>query len=1094
MGLCIGKNGVTKVALSSNVQSYDLQSGKPQINTSQAQNFQNSITPQRETLSQNQQQNEANSAQKQGNMLPLDQPIQDQQTSNRVQNQYETFQISKKQTLIQDDLINDSHKAKSINRDMTVTSYLGTTKLQTVKFNEEQLQKNDKISNNKVSQNLEQNQQYLSSIDRDKDDDYIEPTAMPDINRRQKTQKYVTNKHSAPQDNYTLYQVPNNNFNPKKIEDFEQNYQISSDNQSLSVKEIFDKYKKDFIEDEEEKVILRSKENQTILQKKPVVYNLEEELMIYLQTNSKQYQNIIGVSEIAQGGECIVFRLDYAGVDEVVIKKSVINIDKGTSEIKKQILYTGMISETQQLKFLQSDKYIAKIKEEIIEYDLKSSLVDDYLVIVERARFSLNDILKIWNDEDLRSRYYEYYSPEKLAYYFYQAIQIMAYLHQRDVYYGDMKPHNLLVFKDQILKVGDLGISMKLDNSIPNDQKAYFLKGLSLPYASQKTINDFQRNIPQSRQELIEADIHSLISTFQQCISKSINLESQSINRSTCQDILNDLISSKNLKGTLKNWSKNFMQNQSFVLNLITQMKDENKFDAIYQVLFLTKYKLILEGQLLPIIQDCEYEKITQKAQTQIGRLDKLNNYYEIDDFIQFDKSLPQSQTEALMLDLNFKQLILDILSSLKQVQDGNGQSLNESKIIYLAFEPYFSIQGKLKLEKIEYYEDSDIEQLLIDNENHFYQYIHFQIITKQDKEVLILREKLFCIDQEFVKRKKFYFPLKLEWIRTKDQNNSDKSNEDRGSSEYSESSKSGSDYSQDEEFPEDINKNLEKIHYQNSVLPYFGKPLKKKSKTKDKIIQNLQRKFKIDIVNLSNKKDFFTNNYVNIAFLYIDQLKQQNKFDEAMQESQIWLQKYRDLCGDSHQITLQFFGIVGELLLRKDLKKGIINQQGINYLIKFSKLNLMTYTHFLLLLEALKLQYLIPKHFPPFYNLINFDKELYTSLLNSVFLGLYDEVIVIKTLNYINEWVQKIEEKEFKDKNQFEILMRYLESIEVTSRAIKFEHKTVSKFKGRSDGITPFYRKMEIMKVVRQLTDQLKEYQNFGKKRIRRQNLARMI
>eukprot|EP00347_Sterkiella_histriomuscorum_P014320 403361324 len=982
-----------------------------------------------------------------------------------------------------------------------------TTKLQTMKFNEDQLLKNKIRNEQKVSQNLEQNQQHLSSINQEQiqqsllnayiDDDYYEPTAKPDINRHQKTQKYVTTKSSAPQDNYTLYQVPNNNFNPKNIKDFEQNYQISSDNQGLSVKEILDKYKKDFIEDEEEKVILRSKENQTILQKKPVVYNLEEELMIYLQTNSKQYQNIIGVSEIAQGGECIVFRLDYAGVDEVVIKKSVINIDKGTSEIKKQILYTGMISETQQLKFLQSDKYIAKIKEEIIEYDLKSSLVDDYLVIVERARFSLNDILKIWNDEDLRSRYYEYYSPEKLAYYFYQALQIMAYLHQRDVYYGDMKPHNLLVFKDQILKVGDLGISMKLDNSIPIDQKAYFLKGLSMPYASQKTINDFQRNIPQSRQELIEADIHSLISTFQQCISKSINLESQSINRSTCQDILNDLISSKNLKGTLKNWSKNFMQNQSFVLNLITQMKDENKFDAIYQVLFLTKYKLILEGQLLPIIQDCEYEKNTQKAQTQVERLDKLNNYYEIDDFIKFDKSLPQQQTEALMLDLDFKQLILDILSSLKQVQDVNGQSLNESKRIYEAFEPYFSIQGKLKLEKKQYYEKSDIEQILIDNENHFYQYIHFQIITKQNKEVLNLREKLFCLDKEFEMRKKFILPIKLEWIRMKDEIDSNEGSEDSGSSE------SGSDYSEDEDFPEEINKNLEKIDYQNSVLPYFGKPQKKKSKTKDEIIQNLQRKFKIDIVNLSNQKDFFNNNYMNLAFFYIDQLKQQNNFDEAMQESQIWLQKYRDLCGDSHQITLKFFGVVGELLIRKDLKKGTINQQGVNYLIKFSKLNLMTYTHFLLLLEALRLQYLIPKHLPPFQNLINFDKELYKSLLNSVFLGLYDEENVIKTLNYIKKWLDLIEENEFKhvesikfienftkDKHQFEILMRYLQSIKITSWAIKFEPKTVSQFNGRSDKITAIQKTMVIMKVVGDLTNQLKDYQNDGKKESEKSSL----
>eukprot|EP00347_Sterkiella_histriomuscorum_P014088 403362209 len=373
-----------------------------------------------------------------------------------------------------------------------VTTKAGTTKLTQLNQSQNQTQNNNQKSSilqNQLEQSpFQSNSMIYSKIkspdvigNQNLDEDYYEPTEKPEVNRYNKAPQYVTTKSSAPQDNQ-IYQVTNKNFNPKTIQDFQGNYLMINVNQGISIRDIFEKYNRDFNK-EQDKIYLRCKENQTILlraiSQNQVVQNKEEDIMNYLKINSKQYQNVIGVNEIAKGGESIVFRLDYAGVDEVVIKKSVNEIKEDSKEMDKQMVFTGMMSETQQLKFLKSDKYIAQVKEEIIEYDPQSQLINDYLVIVERARFSLNDLLKIWNDEDLRSRYYEFYSPEKLAYYFYQTIQILAYLHQRDVYYGDMKPHNLLVFKDQLVKVGDLGITMKLDNSIPDDQKAYFLKGLT---------------------------------------------------------------------------------------------------------------------------------------------------------------------------------------------------------------------------------------------------------------------------------------------------------------------------------------------------------------------------------------------------------------------------------------------------------------------------------------------------------------------------------------------------------------------------------------------------------------------------------------
>ena len=38
----------------------------------------------------------------------------------------------------------------------------------------------------------------------------------------------------------------------------------------------------------------------------------------------------------------------------------------------------------------------------------------------------------------------------------------LAYLHKRNIYYGDMKGPNLLIFRNQEVKIGDLGISIKM--------------------------------------------------------------------------------------------------------------------------------------------------------------------------------------------------------------------------------------------------------------------------------------------------------------------------------------------------------------------------------------------------------------------------------------------------------------------------------------------------------------------------------------------------------------------------------------------------------------------------------------------------------
>eukprot|EP00347_Sterkiella_histriomuscorum_P001615 403371352 len=218
--------------------------------------------------------------------------------------------------------------------------------------------------------------------------------------------------------------------------------------------------------------------------------NSKSDLKQYIQENSLVYDKVLDVRLLAKGGEAVVYRLEHIGKDEVVIKTTI--ADSHYNQIEGAVLYQSQLqsayldimSETQNLKLLHCYQYIANVKEGIIEFDFDQGLIQKYFVIVERAQHSLYDLIKILNNEELSEKYNEHFINEKLAYYFYQTLQIMAYLHQRNIYYGDMKPHNLLVFRDQQVKVGDLGISIKLDTKKQDDQKLYKLKGLTKAYSS----------------------------------------------------------------------------------------------------------------------------------------------------------------------------------------------------------------------------------------------------------------------------------------------------------------------------------------------------------------------------------------------------------------------------------------------------------------------------------------------------------------------------------------------------------------------------------------------------------------------------------
>jgi len=90
--------------------------------------------------------------------------------------------------------------------------------------------------------------------------------------------------------------------------------------------------------------------------------------------------------------------------------------------------------------------------------------------VVEQARNDLSNIVKFWLDADKCFENLEFYSNEKLFYFLMQACKAIEYCHSQNVYYGDMKEANLLVFRDYKVKLGDFGISIKLDPTAEPDE------------------------------------------------------------------------------------------------------------------------------------------------------------------------------------------------------------------------------------------------------------------------------------------------------------------------------------------------------------------------------------------------------------------------------------------------------------------------------------------------------------------------------------------------------------------------------------------------------------------------------------------------
>ncbi|CDW91331.1 protein kinase domain containing protein [Stylonychia lemnae] len=360
--------------------------------------------------------------------------------------------------------------------------------------------------------------------------------------------------------------------------------------------------------------------NQTLIFGSQTQQRLENKLetteeIIDMLKMSQHFKHIENIQKLAEGGEAIVYKLNYIGYDEVVIKVPKIknsarmsSFEQGEAVIEG---FVDLITESQLIKSIYHEDYLVEVKEEIIEIDLERKQLMRYLVIVERARYSLYDLYSfkasdnsvvektgLWFKKKEASKNLERFSVYKFYYYFYQAAKAIEYLHDLGIIYSDFKPQNLLVMRNQKVKIGDFGVSILTSKQ----QIKYKLRGLSPQWCIPEIRDRFNKcqfegdmskfyRTKWSIQQLKLNDYYALGLTFYSELIRFL-VQKDQLNQEDEQFVnffgkigvelaLQRSIDIKEANSKLDIY---LMGSSIFLQELITILKNEKKYEAAYEI------------------------------------------------------------------------------------------------------------------------------------------------------------------------------------------------------------------------------------------------------------------------------------------------------------------------------------------------------------------------------------------------------------------------------------------------------------------------------------------------------------------------------
>ena len=149
---------------------------------------------------------------------------------------------------------------------------------------------------------------------------------------------------------------------------------------------------------------------------------------------------------------------------------------------------------------------VININEYIVEYDPKANCITRIVVVIERCQCSVLDlILKEWGP------YPQKFSYEKFFYIMTQSVEAIYDLNiNKGIYYGDMKPANLLVTRGQSIRIGDFGVSIKFQD----DVEMYELKDITPDMGLKSLEVSFKSKEEVTKEVLLKNDLECTINSF----------------------------------------------------------------------------------------------------------------------------------------------------------------------------------------------------------------------------------------------------------------------------------------------------------------------------------------------------------------------------------------------------------------------------------------------------------------------------------------------------------------------------------------------------------------------------------------------------
>ena len=298
---------------------------------------------------------------------------------------------------------------------------------------------------------------------------------------------------------------------------------------------------------------------------------------------------------------CVIKKIDFGGLTKEEIKESYNEVN-----ILKKLDHPNII------KFIEV-KPSKKNIEIITEYADKGDLYNQLLIQKEKNIHFTEETIQDW---------------------LIQTCQALKYIHSKHIIHRDIKPHNIFLTKKGSIKLGDFGISKRLNNTL---EKAKTFVGTAF-YLPPEVIN--------GKKYSYSADIWSLGVTFYQLMTFKPPFNGDSL-PGLLKKIINE---EKYEKISKKYYSKDLIHliykmmdfrpshrpkpndilNMDFIQKRIKKYLEENKYDDILTKTIIKKYQDNHNKKLEEIKEEKEEQKeekeIKEEKNDNINIKEKENN------------------------------------------------------------------------------------------------------------------------------------------------------------------------------------------------------------------------------------------------------------------------------------------------------------------------------------------------------------------------------------------------------------------------------------------------------------------------------------